>query len=150
MAIDEPQIICRKYPGRAKASQVDMHWKEKSDDQRREEFGLIKYFQVGYWAMPLSLFALAYVFLVAARREYRVAGKNPGIDVPPVVAHILALHAAAFCLFFFVLQVLFPCLQIQRSVDCQDCAFDALTMSGIRIVSCNPRVVDVLLALSSC
>ena len=85
---------------------MDLHWKSKTDDQRRESFGLIKHFNAGYWGMPLSLFALAYVFLylaVGTYRDYRFDAMR--IDVPLAVPRILALLALVCWLVFFVLQV---------------------------------------------
>ena len=85
---------------------MDLKWKEKSDDQRRESSNHVRHFHVGYWAMPLSLFAIAYVFLLAARLRYQ---SDPlasfRIDVPANVGRILGLLAILSWLWFLVLQV---------------------------------------------
>jgi hypothetical protein len=95
---------CSARPGRAKPSKVDLRWKAKTDDQRRESNNHVKHFHVGYWAMPLSLFALAYVWLLAAHTTY-ADGSPSKIRPDPVVGRILGLVALIVWLWFFILQV---------------------------------------------
>jgi hypothetical protein len=87
---------------------VDLQWKEKTDDQRRESFGFVKHFHVGYWAMPLALWALASAFLQANTTRYIASGFTEyRIFVPIVVWRILAVISAGNWAIFFCLQVRF-------------------------------------------
>lgn len=83
---------------------MDLSYKVKSDDQRRESCHPVKHFHASYWAMPLSLFALAYAFLLAAVSGYRDSAAPFRLDIPILVPRILALLALIVWLAFAVLQ----------------------------------------------
>lgn len=100
---------CRRAgEGRAAVSRVDLAYKVKTDDQRRESCGPVKHFHASYWAMPLSLFALSYAFLVASVSGYRGSLAPFRIDIPILVPRILALLALVVWVVFAVLQVRLP------------------------------------------
>lgn len=94
----------RKQPGHNTASKVDLKFKEKTDDMRREEFHCVRYFHVAYWAAALSLAALAFVFYMASMfsRE-RLLRNRPDREMPSTIWKVLAIISGVVWAASFIL-----------------------------------------------
>jgi hypothetical protein len=87
------------------ASKVDLRWKEKTDDMRREEHNFVRYFHGGYWAAALSLSALAFVFYLSSliERQRAVITGLQLREMPRQVWQVLAVVSVVVWVVSFIL-----------------------------------------------
>lgn len=90
----KPERVAAPMPGEA-PSPIDLQYKVKTDEMTREDFNLIKHVGTDYFAMPVSLGALALAFRIHVQLD----------GGPSVVWHTLGIVSAVVFVLLLVLYI---------------------------------------------